>query len=578
MENQKIQQLIRLASIADNNGDYKIADKLFEKLAALPPKPIARMRKIEDLMKLIQSMGSNIADFELRIKNLEKLSEMYGSGKFDYYKGLTSGDLKGLFYDYTKAKKELPSLEKELAVETAKNPVSNETFFLESLIRQEKLRIDRDKDFLENMTSAPVAEAEVAAELEKIKAELNKIKPEDLSGLPSNDPQRILIQKLKRQFAQIGFENDMQARSTLEPVIKSKPIEKTKTTETDIEGKRTNRSTTTTEKSVEQKSYLDWGAAFRNGRKIIRNVFIKQLDIFLKQKEMRSRIPGEKGVENKVDIKTLIQNAINRVDTIGPLNDKLPDIIKLYDYKFLQEYQKAVERLANKRRTEINKAIADNKNSPVTLSVPAKFDPVKNIKDFEAAAKEAAQFVRENTDEGKLIGVLFDTIQSQLSIEIGKAKAHYAAKTPPNPNPSAAEILSRISITNPNFIKNTGFDELSFETLIEKSGQLTLEDFLDLKVGKVPSLPNEYFALAKFLLGYGAVIGLPIVWVNVQAKKAQDAISRGQQAAGKAVQDATGQTARNEADARVKQDRPTNQTLVERVKELREKRRRRQNP
>jgi hypothetical protein len=414
--------------------------------------------------------------------------------------------------------------------------------------------------------------------MEEIKKELAKFKPEDLQGLPSNDPQRILIQKLKRQFAQVGFENDMQARSTLEPVIKSKPIEKTKTTETDIEGKRTNRSTTTTEKSVEQKSYLDWGAAFRNGRKIIRNVFIKQLDIFLKQKEMRSRIPGEKGVENKVDIKTLIQNAINRVDTIGPLNDKLPDIIKLYDYKFLQEYKKAVERLANKRRTEINKAIADNKNSPVTLSVPAKFDPVKNIKDFEAAAKEAAQFVRENTDEGKLIGVLFDTIQSQLSIEIGKAKAHYAAKTTPNLNPSATEILSRISITNPNFIKNTGFDELSFETLIEKSGQLTLEDFLDLKIGKVPNLPNEYFALAKFLLGYGAVIGLPIVWVNVQAKKAQDAISRGQQAAGKAVQDATGQTARNEADARVKQDRPTNQTLVERVKELREKRRRRQNP
>jgi hypothetical protein len=575
MENQKIQQLIRLASIADKNGDYKIADKIFNKLAAAPPKPITRMRKIEDLMKFIQSMGSNIADFELRIKNIEKLKEMYESGNFDFYKNLPSNDLKVLFYEYNKLKKELPALEKELAVEFAKDLTSTKTFFLESKIRQAKLSINDNKDFFENMTHTPVASIEIDAELKKIQDELAKIKPEDLSGLPSNDPQRILIQKLKRHFAQIGFENDMQARSTLEPVIKSKPIEKTKTTETDIEGKRTNRSTTTTEKSVEQKSYLDWGAAFRNGRKITRNIFIKQLDLFLKQKEMRRAIPVEKGVEKKVDIKTLIQNATNRVDSIGPLSAKLPDIIKLYDYKFFQEYQKAVERLANKRNLEIKKAIADNKNSPVNLSVPAKFDPVKNIKDFETAAKEAAQFVRENTDEGKLIGVLFDTIQSELSIEIGKAKAHYAAKTPPNPNPSTAEILSRISITNPNFIKNTGFDELSFETLIEKSGQLTLEDFLDLKVGKVPSLPNEYFALAKFLLGYGALIGLPIVWVNVQAKRAQDAISRGQQAAGKAVEDATGQTARNESDARVSRDRPTNQDLEDAMKRLRDKRKRR---
>ena len=54
MENQKIQQLIRLASIADNNGDYKIADKLFEKLAAAPPPlKVPRMRVFEDFMKWV---------------------------------------------------------------------------------------------------------------------------------------------------------------------------------------------------------------------------------------------------------------------------------------------------------------------------------------------------------------------------------------------------------------------------------------------------------------------------------------------------------------------------------------------
>ena len=54
MENQKIQQLIRLASIADKNGDYKIADKLFEKLAATPPpRQVLFRRTPEEVLKFI---------------------------------------------------------------------------------------------------------------------------------------------------------------------------------------------------------------------------------------------------------------------------------------------------------------------------------------------------------------------------------------------------------------------------------------------------------------------------------------------------------------------------------------------
>ena len=524
-------------------------------------------------------MGSNLAEFESRIKHLENLKIIYDNPRFQFYKGMTSADLLSDFNRFNKLKKDLPALKKKHELEKAKNSTSLESIQATDAYYKADSSIQVLEPFYGQFKFAPVALNDIDDELEAIQKELAKIKPEDLSGLPSNDPQRILIQKLKRHFVQLGFENEMQARSTLEPVIKSKPIEKTKTTETDLEGKRTNRTTTTTEKSVEQKSYLDWGAAFRNGRRIIRPIFEKQLDIFLKQREMRKRIPAEDGGETKFDIKAAIKNATNRVDTIGPLSAKLPDIIKLYDYKFFQEYQKAVERLTEKRNLEIKKAIADNKNSPVNLSVPAKFDPVKNIKDFEAAAKEAAQFVRENTDEGKLIGILFDTIQSELTVEIKKAKDHYLAKTPSNPNPSVSEILSRISKTNPNFVKSAGFDELSFETLIEKSGQLTLEDFLELKVGKVSNLPNEYVNVAIFLLKGGAIAALPIAFINYQAQKAKKAVKDTGVAAGQAFkgvvqtkENLTGETARKQEEAENAKITPSDAELRARLDRLRKQR------
>jgi hypothetical protein len=59
MENQKIQQLVRLASIADKNGDYKIADKIFNKLAAIPPR-VPRLRRFEDFMNWVRKAAGNL--------------------------------------------------------------------------------------------------------------------------------------------------------------------------------------------------------------------------------------------------------------------------------------------------------------------------------------------------------------------------------------------------------------------------------------------------------------------------------------------------------------------------------------
>ena len=79
MENQKIQQLIRLASIADNNGDYKIADKLFEKLAAAPPR-VPRYRNFEEFMTWVRKAAGNLDNLNkwlptdsLRLEGVKKI-------------------------------------------------------------------------------------------------------------------------------------------------------------------------------------------------------------------------------------------------------------------------------------------------------------------------------------------------------------------------------------------------------------------------------------------------------------------------------------------------------------------------
>jgi len=564
MENQKIQQLIRLASIADKNGDYKIADKIFNKLAASPPKPIMRMRRFEDLMKFIQSLGSNLAELESRIKHLENLKTIYDNPRFQFYKGMTSADLLSDFNRFNKLKKDLPALKKKHELEKAKNSISLESIQATDAYYKADNSIQVLEPFYGQFKFAPVALNDIDDELDAIQKELAKIKPQDLESLPSNDPQRILIEKLKRQFGKIQAEQDLAARGTLEPIRTQETGKITKVKQTPGLFKR---NTTTTESLTTTKSKLDPFAMFRNVRKIARPLFEGQLDKFLTQKKLRE------GLE-EVDMSKVIKGAANPMDAIGPLSAKLPDLIKLYDFKFFQAYGKAVEQLTNARNLEITNSKNSQKTSPTPVTVPNKFDPAKNLKDFEAAAKIAAQDVRENTQEGRLIGVLFDTIQSTLNVEVDKAIAFFANKN--IPSPSTDQILREISKKNPNFVKSTGLDQDSLIALIEKRNNLTLEDFLELKIGKVSGISSEYFVLAKFLLGIGAVTMVPIAFVNYQAQKAKKALEDTSAATGRAVrkttEDITGETARKEEQQRLDRERPSVESIQDRIDRIRKQR------
>ena len=95
MENQKIQQLIRLASIADKNGDYKIADKIFEKLAAAPPPGIQRY-KIKPIMGEVLQTISELARLKPLVETVESISK-YAAGMPESVKKISFLDLNTLY-------------------------------------------------------------------------------------------------------------------------------------------------------------------------------------------------------------------------------------------------------------------------------------------------------------------------------------------------------------------------------------------------------------------------------------------------------------------------------------------------
>ena len=86
MENQKIQQLIRLASIADNNGDYKIADKIFTKMAQLklPPRlneetvtvSPGKIFKTTNLSQFLEMMTAKLGPLIKKQQNLRKIKKI----------------------------------------------------------------------------------------------------------------------------------------------------------------------------------------------------------------------------------------------------------------------------------------------------------------------------------------------------------------------------------------------------------------------------------------------------------------------------------------------------------------------
>ena len=566
MENQRIQKLVKLAYIADIHGDYKIADRIFEKLAATPPpKPIQRMRRMEDLMKFLSNLGLNINSLESRIENLKTLKARYDDPALSFAKGYSTQDLQQFYDLYNKKVQELPALKKELASETAKDPSSRETLYAKTKVDNAELIIKLHEPFFGGLTEVPVPYGEIEKKLAEIQKELAKFKPEDLAELPSNDPQRVLIERLQRQFTKIRGEAEIRNRDTLEPWTTKGTSESTKVKE--IPG-LFKRRTTITETTTGEKSSIDFFASLRNvGKAVFRPLFTRQLDKFLLQRELRTGFGGHKGVEQ------IIKNSGNAIDIIQPLSQKLPDLIKLYDYKFFQAYQKAVEELTQARNVQISNA-RKTKNSPVPVTVPPKFDPIKNPKDFEAAAKMAAQEVRENTPEGTLIGVLFDTIESVLDTEVKKAQKYYSSLDPPVDDPSSDQLLVQISKNNPGFIKSIGLDNSSMQSLIEKRNSLTLEDFIELKAGKVSGISSEYWIVAQWLLGAGAVVGLPILFINSQAKKAQESIEKGKAAAGKAIEDVSGQTAAKQEEARINAITPSTESIDKKMEELRKRRRR----
>jgi len=201
MENQKIQQLIRLASIADNNGDYKIADKIFEKLAAAPP--LLRFRDMPKLLELLEGGLKNLRLLEPLVDEYAKLVKFYNDN--EVFQALDDVAMSSAWKKYQEAIVEIPLLEskKKAHLEGIRiDPNPSET--------QRKLTdyINHENQYLDlfdKRKTKPFTYENAKEQLTMLEEKLDEIKPK-LDELPPNHPDRMLVDKISGYLEKINIE------------------------------------------------------------------------------------------------------------------------------------------------------------------------------------------------------------------------------------------------------------------------------------------------------------------------------------------------------------------------------------
>ena len=477
MENQKIQQLIRLASIADNNGDYKIADKLFEKLAATPPPGIPRF-KIKPIMGEVLKTISELARLRPFLETVESISK-YATGMPDSVKKISFTDL-GTLYPKFKELRALEKLTSPTAADNGKigtlkndftgekkhiltlfNIVENNKFDFDALY-QRHTTAPRDSPFAKN-TFAEVIEAyydEVAEELRKIDPnQKNSLSPNDKALIDSLSMKLKLYQKgeeaVTKQLLQQGKE-----QVTITTTKTRNPIQK-------LFGLRdvTEQRTFETERLPVLTSIIN--LATFPGRK-----FSEALDKYNKIKSINA-IHGlspaqQKQLKQEASKAATAAASTAKIGDVIKMMDNIPKIIENYDKKFIDSILEA-ERVIR----------AGPQTRNFDLSRP---------KDFDRALEMARQLF-QNSEERLLLEGLILQIQTifKREIELSKSiltKSGYS-------NIDAKSILQNISERNKGMVENLGIQQSSFENLItriEKNEPISIQEFIEIQIKILPRM------------------------------------------------------------------------------------------
>lgn len=504
MENQKIQQLIRLASIADNNGDYKIADKLFEKLAAAPPPlKVPRMRVFEDFMKWVNREAGTLEKLLTRIKDLKHLKKEIDKHKnSDSFKN--ADDLDGFYNSVKDAMKNLPekkslleSKQRELASEELKiakdmPKIALLKFDIETLkenVESMEYNFENMGAIFEDMSAPPgLTYSEIEEKLTEIEEELAKVKPQDLE---KNDPNRIALETMAAQFEKSNQEALHQTIRSRAPITRQVQVDSTKTK---APGKILAPFTGTTE--VNRTQYTKDKINLFN---IVKRVFTVQdfkeafarfarhkTIVDSKTPETQGNIP--QGIVPMFQRNSFIFKSSEGASTAAiVLKDNLKDMIDLYDYKFVVQYIEEVRVLSLKRAEEI-------KNNPRIGMKP--FDPIKNQEDFTEAANAALSKLQQDPT-GEIILGLFQSIKSFINREKALAEEFIRFK---NQTPDDISTTRQIALKNPGFLRDAGLTQSNLKTIITEGDNFSIEDFLDFAPGSVKRLEKPSIVLVKGLL------------------------------------------------------------------------------
>jgi len=470
MENQKIQQLIRLASIADKNGDYKIADKIFNKLAAAPPmiRRYTDPAKIRELMTslgkldqlntllnatniqslldnmVVSSLSPTVANFEAALKDYERWEAIADPAtkrsaktpQFEYFEK-NYESLKFLYDNLIKAKVD-PN-----EVLTKVNLRKKITDLLGN--------IDFNPDVLKNI---PPQEKAI---LERIKAEMQLTD----AGAAQKAREKILSELTPRQIQEgtnkgFAFWKSKVNRSATENV-------KYETVVADINAIKLNKQLTQQQKNELLSDLLKTS---------------KALGVELKKQEK----------ELTKDLNVLQRIFTRRFSDSAKLSAKLKELLGNYDKVFYNYFKEELAIQTSKRQkavTEWKPALGGMKPKP--------FD-INDENDFKIVL-EAAYNKSKDCDFSAQVRSLVETIESNIKTEIEVAKGNLT-----NKKPSSSDIYTDIIKRNPNLPKTLNFDKLSFEKIIGtlmNDENLSIEQVMSITQGSLPWFKTR---IAPFLI------------------------------------------------------------------------------
>ena len=509
MENQKIQQLIRLASIADKNGDYKIADKIFEKLAAAPPPGIQRY-KIRPIMGEVLQTISELARLKPLVETVESISK-YAAGMPESVKKISFLDLNTLYpkFKELKALKELTSptaadvgkirnLENQFTgqkerILTLFNIVDNNKFDIEALY-QRHLTAPQGDPFRKN-TFAEVIEAYY----KEVAEELRKINPEQLNSLSPNDKALIDSLSMKLKLYQKGEE-----AVTKQLLQQGKEQVTTTTTNNPNALQRFFGVKTVTEQRTFETERLPVLTSIINLATLPGRKFSEALGKYNKIKSINA-IHGlspaqQKQLKQEASKAATAAASTAKIGDVIKMIDNIPKIIENYDKRFIASILEAEKVIR-----------ADPQTRNFDLSRP---------KDFDRALEMARQLF-ENSEERLLLEGLILQIQTifKREIELSKSiltKLEYS-------NIDAKSILQNISERNKGMVENLGIQQLGLENLIariNKNEPISIEEFLEIQIKILPKMKQIMHPGLKLFLGSaGTAIGGAYYFKRVLEKK-----------------------------------------------------------